>query len=520
VNRRVEEHIMPEWGRGYVTDVEYNDGFYGLLAPAQMALAANINGFEAPETSGAFTYCELGCGRGDTSLILAALNPAAEFHAVDFHPAHIAHARARARAAGLSNVTFHEVSFADLIGPGALRLPMFDFITMHGVWSWIAPDLQTAIIEFMRERLQPGGLVHVSFNALPGWSDRAPLQRLVKEFAATSLDRSDRAAERAIAAVKELSEAKIIPHRFSEVVDWLAGMVSSGGLSYLAHEYLNDHWQPLYHADVARAFAGAKLDFAASGDLLENFYNMVLTDQQQAMITSVAAPELRETLKDFCVDRRFRQDVYVRGARRMTVARREALLGDVRLCLRRAPPEVIQLKRPDGTVWRPDPEAYRVIVAAMAAGPMRVADLLAAPEGHRVGAVELVGVLVGTELATLHLESSPEAESAAGRFNDLAVATAGRDGDGGGLIAVPTIGLGVLLPGVLFALYEVLRRGDTPDAEALAARYVGRCQAQGRHTVIDGKEFEDPAEAQATVRDTYSQFIEGVVPIWRMMGIV
>ena len=260
---------MPDWGRGYVTDVEYNDGFYGLLAPAQMALAANLNGFEAPETSGAFTYCELGCGRGDTSLILAALNPSAEFHAVDFHPAHIAHARARARAAGLANVTFHEVSFADLIGPGALRLPMFDFITMHGVWSWIAPDLQAAIVEFMRDRLQPGGLVHVSFNALPGWSDRAPLQRLVKEFAATSLDRSDRAAERAIGAVRELSEAKIIPQRFSEVVDWLAGMVSSGGLPYLAHEYLNEHWRPLYHADVARAFAGAKLNFAASGDLLE-----------------------------------------------------------------------------------------------------------------------------------------------------------------------------------------------------------------------------------------------------------
>lgn len=514
---------MSDWGRGYVTDIEYNDGFYGMLAPAQMALAANINGFETPATTGAFTYCELGCGRGDTSLILAALNPEAEFHAVDFHPAHIAHARLRARTAGLTNVTFHEVSFADLVGPGALPLPMFDFITMHGVWSWIAPDLQEAILAFLREGLQPGGLVHVSFNALPGWNDRAPLQRLVKEFAGLGLDRSDRAAERAIAAVSELSEAKIIPSRFSEVVQWLASMVSSGGLPYLAHEYLNEHWQPLYHADVARAFATAKLHFAASGDVLENFYNMVLTDTQQAMIGSVASPELRETIKDFCVDRRFRQDVYVRGARRMTVARREAVLGDIRLCLRRAPPEIIQIKRPDGSVWQPDPEAYSVILAALEPGPMRVADLLALPalpKGHRVGAVELVGVLVGTQIATLFLETGAEGRSAAGRFNDLATATAGQGIDGGGVIAVPSIGLGVPLPGVLFALYEVLRRGEAPDADALAARYVGRSQAQGQHTVIDGKEIEDPAEALATVRDTYVQFIDGVVPIWRVMGII
>ena len=55
-----------------------------------LALAATLAGYEPPDLAGRFTYCELGCGRGKTSLVLAAVNPEAEFHAIDFNPAHIA----------------------------------------------------------------------------------------------------------------------------------------------------------------------------------------------------------------------------------------------------------------------------------------------------------------------------------------------------------------------------------------------------------------------------------------------
>jgi tRNA G46 methylase TrmB len=73
---------MSTWGDGYVTDIEYSDGFYPGQAPANMALAAVMQGFEPPTLNGHFRYCELGCGRGKTSLVLAAINPDAEFHAI------------------------------------------------------------------------------------------------------------------------------------------------------------------------------------------------------------------------------------------------------------------------------------------------------------------------------------------------------------------------------------------------------------------------------------------------------
>ncbi len=97
-------------------------------------------------------------------------------------------------------------------------------------------------------------------------------------------------------------------------------------LPYLAHEYLNEHWQPAYFADVARKLAAAKLGYAACAELLKNFYNLSLTEQQRALIAEVASPELRETLKDFCTDNWFRQDVFVRGARAISAQRRDQLL--------------------------------------------------------------------------------------------------------------------------------------------------------------------------------------------------
>src|SRR2546430_5556308 len=117
---------MEDWGSGYVTDIPYSEGFYDSQAPHRLALTTILNGFEAPDLSRGFSYCELGCGKGLTSLVLAASNPTAEFHAVDFNPAHIAHAQSLSRAAEVSNIAWHETDFAALGKDGSNDLPMFD----------------------------------------------------------------------------------------------------------------------------------------------------------------------------------------------------------------------------------------------------------------------------------------------------------------------------------------------------------------------------------------------------------
>jgi predicted O-methyltransferase YrrM len=513
---------MSAWGDGYVTDIEYSDGFYPGQVPAYMALAAVMGGFEPPPLDGHFRYCELGCGRGKTSLVLAAINVDAEFHAIDFNPAHIAHAREQARLAGLRNIVFHECSFDELTGARGAALPMFDIVTMHGVWTWIAPKLKSAILAFLNARLNPGGLVYVSYNALPAWFQAAPLQRLVRELAAAVPQRSDLAVARAIEQIDRFVKGKLIAERFRDAA---ARRFKGAGktLPYLAHEYLNEHWQPAYFADVARDLAGAKLSFVACAELLKNFYNLVLNEEQRALIAEIPSPELRETLKDFCTDNWFRQDLFLRGARGMSEQRREQLLARQQLALMRPAPEALEIGKPDGSRWRPDAAVYGAILTALSERPRTVAELLSLkelPSEHLVKPVELVGTLAGAGVAGLYQEPSAAQIAGAEGLNVLLDVEPEVPLDHGAVIAVPAARVGIALSAPEYALYRSLKRGETPAADALATQFIRRCKDQGAHPVLGDKVIEDEAEAQSAVTRDYEIKIARLVPIWRTLGMI
>ncbi|OYX82800.1 MAG: methylase, partial [Azorhizobium sp. 35-67-5] len=256
---------MTSWASGYVSDIEYLPGLYVEQAPGHMVLACLINGMAPPDLSGAFTYCELGCGQGVTANVVAASNPSARVVAVDFNPAHIARARASAKAAGLTNVEFLELSFEEMLDPQKATLPDFDVVTLHGVWSWISPEHRDAITAFLARRVKPGGLVSVSYNSMPGWTAMLPLQRLLIEHAALSHGRSDTQilqsldfAEKLLGAGSGVLGSATL---FEQLRHGSAKHAGDDRSVYLAHEYLNANWKPLYHMDTARQLAQAKLNY-------------------------------------------------------------------------------------------------------------------------------------------------------------------------------------------------------------------------------------------------------------------
>ncbi len=514
---------MAGWGGGYVTDIEYGDAFFPIQTPRAMALAALFNGYEPPDLDGPFTYCELGCGRGATSLVIAAVHPQAVVHGVDFHPGHVAHARARAKAAGLTNVHFHEVSFDALLTPDAPALPKFDMITLHGVWSWIAPGLQDAIVDFIDARLSPGGMVYVSYNALPGWTQVAPLQRLVRALAEEHPGRSDRAAQQAFRTLARMSEIGLIPERLSDGVKRMIKVLNDQQPSYLAHEFLNEHWAPQFHMEVAGALSRAKLSFVADAELMRSFHNLRLTEVQREAVGQIASPELRETLRDMASDVWFREDLFQRGPRRITHERREAMLRALTLTPVRRLPEALEVDRADGGVWRPEPAVYEPVLQVLQSGPARVGDLLTMPglpAGHLVSAVELVGILVGCGLAAPIWPVSSEARAAGARWNDLV----GDAGDGrltdSAAVAAPALAGGLSLSPIDLMVFNALRRGEEATPAMLARRFVDMCRAAGGHPIIEGRPVEDEAEAIAALSADYEARLQRIAPLWRMMGVL
>ena len=299
----------------YVTDVAYVRNFEADLGPPRLRLVAAVNGF-APPPATDFDYCELGCGHGDTLVALAAANPRARFVGVDFNAEHVAHGRGLAFEGGVDNVQLLDLDFEALL---AEDLGPFDYVVAHGVLSWVAPAKRKAVLDFAAARLKPGGLLYVSYNALPGWAAIEPLRQLLTSGAAADEGSLGR-ARHGLDFARRVADAGAEYFLQNPAARAMLETLEKLGLSYLVHEYLHQHWQPMYFAQVAREMATADLHFVGVQPLFLNFRDLAVPASTWPLFEGVTDRHAFEGLKDFALNEYFRRDVYVKGAPRRSEA--------------------------------------------------------------------------------------------------------------------------------------------------------------------------------------------------------
>jgi hypothetical protein len=496
------------WGAGYVTDIGYDPGYYREQSPSQLRLACLLGGVAVDTPQEGAHYLELGCGQGVGALIVAASNPSWRVTAIDFNPAHIAAARGLAREAGLDNIVFLEADLSDFAETaGAAALPEADFVTMHGVWSWVAPAVRAGIVRLLKAKLAAGGILHVSYNALPGWQGMLAMQRLVRETGLRLAGRSDRQAQAGFGVLRELAATE--PHGLTtdaRMTSWLAEVGGYSG-TYLAHEFMNAHWSPCWHADVAADLGAARLDWVGSAGLVENFAELGMTAAQRAIYERFDDPMVRELVKDTCLGRTLRHDVYVRGARRLSVGARDAALADLVLALT-VPAESVKLEV-QVAAGRAElsPAFYGPVVARLAQGPARVSDLLRAPGAvaTRENPAELAGLLVGTKQAIVVPRPGAGPTESALRLTAALAQRLAITENLNRSAALPSPALGAGLPCATSDLF-LAGRVLAGEGEADAAPWVARL-AEG----LDEENSRRVAAALARARDQ-------MLPRMRMLG--
>ena len=295
--------------REYVTDVPYVRGYEKHLSPMQLRLCAALNGFRSPSVT-SFDFCELGCAQGDTIVALAASFPNARFVGIDLNPAHVATARTLASAGAVDNVRFIEGDFSDLRDGD---LGTFDFMTAHGVLSWVSPDKRKIVLDLMSRKLKAGGLAYVSYNALPGWAAVEPLRQLILAGAALASGNSADRARAGLELTRMLDESGAYYFEANPAARKMLATMKDMSMSYVVHEYLHAHWVPMYFAQVAGEMAERDLYFVGQLPAYLNYRDLAIPESLQPVFKSISDRVAFEGLKDFALNTYFRTDVFVKG---------------------------------------------------------------------------------------------------------------------------------------------------------------------------------------------------------------
>lgn len=291
---------------GYGVSTGYTYGYYRKLSPTWLRFVAAARGLTIPDGE-PFRYFELGFGQGVSLNVHAASNPG-EYWGNDYNPEHVGFARRMAEASGAS-VHLLEDSFEQLAE--RRDLPQFHMVVAHGIWSWISDSTRAAILKFLDERLAPGGLFYVSYNALPGSLSGMAAQRFLHTVSA-SLDEARPESERFDLARAHLRKIKdeagghftSYPKAMQRLEKILAGKSS-----YYLHEYTVGSWKPELLLEVSAHMKQIGLEFRGSAYLDTIDLNAPRRpDDGEALA-------LEETLRDFRMDRKFRSDLFVRSPR-------------------------------------------------------------------------------------------------------------------------------------------------------------------------------------------------------------
>ncbi|HUO20766.1 MAG TPA: class I SAM-dependent methyltransferase [Steroidobacteraceae bacterium] len=503
---------------GYVSGIDYLYDFQPETSPLRVEMALLGAGIAPPRIA---TACELGFGQGLGVNIHAAAQDV-RWYGTDFNPVQVGFARQLAAASG-ADVQLCDQSFAEFCARP--DLPDFDLIVLHGVWTWINHENQALLVDFLRRKLAAGGVACISYNVQPGFSELIPLHAVLMGHAA-AFGRSGAALAPQVGAALEFAERvlAVSPGYMGghpRVLDLLRSM-RAYDRRYLAHEYLNANWAPTSFARVAEALAGAGLKFACSPGVPQSPASLELSMEQRALLAQIPDQSYREVVRDLMVNRRFRIDYWVKGARRLDAPERiERLLGR-RVMLVRQPAEAqAGFAKAYSAPFHP---ALTAVIGALADHRPRPLAELCDALAPALDAAQLCAAtvaLVDLE-AVAAVQGDAPAQAARPRtdeLNALLRATALRGADVRAL-ASPVTGTGYAADGGRIALFflDAMVRG-LREPRALAAHALGIFRALGIGLFRDGQPIGSPDESLALVTAQSQYFLDRQLPLLRALWI-
>ena len=283
----------------------YRGKAYPYAHPERMAAVGTLFGLRPPDIRTA-RVLEVGCGDGINIMSMAYQFPRAEFVGADPAPQAILRGTLQAASLGLDNLRLTEAGIEDL----AHNDEPFDYIIAHGVFSWVAPAVQDALLDMLGRLLSSEGIAYVSYNALPGWHIRSVARDLMN----TVVDRQAAPAEQVLAArsileryADELPESALHGH----VLQTIRDMLREHSDAFWFHDFLSPENHAYSVTDFVAKAGQRGLQFLGEAELGDSMLERVPAELRH-FVESETDRLRREQILDHLSNRSFRRTLLCR----------------------------------------------------------------------------------------------------------------------------------------------------------------------------------------------------------------
>ena len=295
-------------------EVPYPSTAYAFTHPDNLATAAVLLGL----TPTPVTHCrvlELGCAGGGNLIPLALELPDSTFVGIDASAVQIDDGNAAIAAVGCRNITLQQKDILDITP----ELGQFDYIIVHGIFSWVPVPVRDAILNICQQNLAPNGIAYVSYNTYPGWHMLGNIRGMMLYHTRNVVDprmRITQARElltfmnESLTTASEISNSRLIK-AYAGFMQSEAEHIGSSTDSYVYHEELEAVNDPMYFHEFAAWAARHNLQYLCEANFSDVFLNDFPPQATKELLKLSHDLIELEQYMDFLRNRTFRKTLLV-----------------------------------------------------------------------------------------------------------------------------------------------------------------------------------------------------------------
>lgn len=256
---------------------------------------------------------ELGCADGANLLPMAQHAPQARFLGLDASAKQAAQGQAAIAGAKLTNVEIRHQNILEFPASEG----KFDYIIVHGIFSWVPEEVREKILAICRDHLDANGIAYISYNAFPGWGMRMALRDMMLFHTRVHADPKAKVGQaRALTAfLAEAVPTENNPYGLllKQELERMKGYADN----YLRHDILEETNQPFYFYQFMQRAAVAGLQYLSETTLdqmLASNFSAKVNETLSKVGNDIVA---KEQYMDFVRNRNFRQTLLCHQSARL-----------------------------------------------------------------------------------------------------------------------------------------------------------------------------------------------------------